>query len=123
MSAASIAKLHEMVIELQKGLKEVRGTSNRNTTSINRQEKLLTMVNEHKSIEHLNSLERRILELSQKLQIEILKNTVVSEVPRIYPDSWRFVVKAMDKDDHWWNEGDDLTILQWRDRVILEADV
>jgi len=78
---------------------------------------LLTAIDEHKAIAHLDKISARVAELNRKVQLEILKSIVLSEVSRIYPDSFRPLMSAMDMSDEWWSDGEDLTIKEWTNRI------
>ena len=58
-------------------------------------------------------IEARIKECGRRMQIEILKQVVMSEVARLYPESWGDAVKALDNSDEWWYRQRKATIREW----------
>lgn len=66
-------------------------------------QKLADMVDESKLGKIMAENDARLAELSRKLQVEIEKNVVVSEVSRLYPDLAMKAIKLLDNDDSFWH--------------------
>lgn len=66
---------------------------------------------------NINDVEKRLKYLALRLQCEILKNCVISEVWRIYPHSPK-VMDACEFSYDWWMEGKDLSIEEWHKRIL-----
>ena len=82
--------------------------------------KLFAVVDEHRAVQTLDRIHGRVSELADMLQIELLKQSVCSEVSRIYPDTWPKIVLALDQPNEWWKQGEDLTISEWQQRLNSE---
>ena len=110
--------LQAQITELKASLSEAKRTVNAHRKVIARHEELLKFVDEQKSVKHLDALQERIAELSARLQVDILKLSVCSEVSRVHPGIWPFLTKALDRSDEWWSQGDNFTIGKWQTRLI-----
>lgn len=108
-----IETLEKTVTVLTGELSKLRKIANKHTA-------LLVLVDEHKATKTLDKIDSRVNELASMLQVEILKQTVCSEVSRHYPEVWPMVVRALDRANDWWLEGDALTVTDWRDRLVKE---
>lgn len=53
--------------------------------------------------------------LSERLQVEALKNIVIGEVLRMAPECLDKFLEALDEDDRWWTAKQSFTLGQWRD--------
>lgn len=65
----------------------------------------------------LVEVEQRVRELSRRLQVEVTKNGVLTELTRVSPEMWQQIVRAFDMDDDWWYDGRNLTLAAWAGRI------
>lgn len=66
---------------------------------------------------HATKIKERVEYLAKRLQLEILRQCVVTEISRVYPDLMPATLRAIDEDDDWWKKGDKYTIAQWARRL------
>lgn len=102
-AVARIASTERRLEETRKAVRDVQN--------------VLGLIDQNKAAKKLHEVKERLGALSRRLEVEILKDTVLSEVTRIYPEIWVQLIRALDNDDEWWRTGEALTIKQWRDRV------
>lgn len=84
---------------------------------IKRHEPLLKLISESAASKILKGVEKRLQELKERLELDILKLEVCTEVSRVYPKTWKLIVYALDMPDKWWDGGHRLTIAQWKDKL------
>jgi hypothetical protein len=107
----------ERLTALEMLFTDVNEKAARQARTLLRHEQLLKLVDEHKATKILDSISVRVDELSERLQLEMLKLTVCSEVTRLYHEAWPQLVKALDLPDEWWQKGWNLSISDWHERL------
>lgn len=109
--------IEERCKALEDECKELRKKATKTQKYVGEMNLAMSLLDEKKATRQFADVKERLAMLSKRLEVEILKDVVLSEVTRIYPETWRHLVKSLDKDDDWWKEGSELTIKQWRARV------
>lgn len=110
-----VAALKKRVRTLEKSVQAMTDKASKQEEVLRKHKKFLEVIEEHAAFSLLERFEQRLSEINKKLQILILKNCVMTEVPRLHPDSIHAVKVAMDKPDEWWRKREHMTINQWAD--------
>ena len=71
------------------------------------------MLDETKAHDALENYSKRTVQIGRKLQIEILKTTVMAEVVRENPELLPGTVSALDELDEWWHHREGFTMREW----------
>jgi len=106
-------ELRDRIRVLDKRLFESNARHENLKVRMNRYQDRFEKIDAHKAIVLLDKIEARVSRLSRKVQIELLKQCVATEVTRMFPDRWHDVVLALDKPDVWWRVGNEYSILEW----------
>jgi len=72
------------------------------------------MLDDTKAYEALENYASRTSQIARKVQIELLKTTVMSEVVRANPELLSGTIVALDELDEWWHSRENYTLEQWR---------
>jgi len=72
------------------------------------------MLDDTKAYEALENYASRTSQIARKVQIELLKTTVMSEVVRANPELLSGTIVALDELDDWWHKRENYTLEQWR---------
>lgn len=115
IESESIQLLQEQVRDLQEKVSKQNSQIIKDGKSINNLKDKTRFIDESKMYKSFKNAETRISELAQKVQIEITKNCVVSEVSNIYPDLALDVVRLMSQPDVFFLEYQNLTLRDWAD--------
>lgn len=106
-------RLRENEVALQSSVESLERLKKRMKEAEHR----LDRIEPHKVQSFLDSIEARVAYLGRRLQVEILKTTVLSEVARIYPQAWLSLVECLDEPDEWWANRENWTIRDWAARI------
>lgn len=84
----------------------------------NKQHELtLSMMDKKQATAYLATITERLAYLSRRLQVAITKESVLTELSRLYPELYPKIVRAFEEPDEWWRAGDGLSLADWARRV------
>jgi hypothetical protein len=80
---------------------------------IKRCDERLKFVDETKFLQRLKNTDKRIAKVTQRIHAEIVRNCVLSEVIRLYPDLTSQVIRLMDRPYQFFWDYRFLSVEQW----------
>jgi DNA-binding FrmR family transcriptional regulator len=113
MKSKKAVAIDERVDRLEEQVRSLSVSTGRLSRSVGQMEALMSAIDEGKARAQLQQFQARIAELSHRLQVEIHKDVVLSEVTRLAPQMWPSLVRALDESDEWWAAREKLTIAGW----------
>ena len=113
-----LTKLKAEITSLKNRLHTTAKVASAANLSINKRgvlfNKVDMMLDDTKAYEALENYASRTSQIARKVQIELLKTTVMSEVVRANPELLSGTIVALDELDDWWHKRENYTLEQWR---------